>query len=256
MTFKTFRITLLLLILTYVGADRLLNDARVTQWKSPLRVVIYPINADASPEVEKFINTLDVSQFDDIPITLQKEARRYGLAISNPLHISLSQAIKSRPPLPPEQGSTIAIMRWSLSLRYWAWKEENYTGLTPQIRLYALYFNPQKFKRLSHSTGLKNGKIALIKLFAQQHHSPRNNVVILHELLHTLGATDKYDLSTGIPHYPDGYAEPQRKPLYPQRFAEIMGGTIPLSPTKAKMPDSLTKTRIGPKTAKEIGWLD
>lgn len=256
MTFKTLRITLLLLILAYVGADRLLSDARVTQWKSPLRVVIYPINGDASPEVATYIKTLDVSKFDDLSSTLQKEAQRYGLAITSPLQLNLSEEIKSRPPLPPKQGSTFAIMRWSLSLRYWAWKEENYSGISPQIRLYALYFNPSKFRHLSHSTGLKNGKIALIKLFANTIHDKQNNVVLLHELLHTLGATDKYDLISGKPYYPDGYAEPQRKPLYPQRYAEIMGGKIPLSPTKAEMPDSLTKTRIGPKTAKEIGWTD
>jgi len=34
--------------------------------------------------------------------------------------------------------------------------------------------------------------------------------VIAHELLYTLNATDKYDLNTGLPIFPNGYAEPER----------------------------------------------
>ena len=254
MSFKTLRIAILVFILAYVAADRLLSDARVTHWKSPLRVVIYPINADASPAAEAYIKSLSTHQFDDIATNLEREAQRYGLTLSSPIQINISAPIKSRPPLPPKKASTLSIMRWSLSLRFWAWKEDNYPCITPQIRLYALYFNPKKTKQLSHSTGLKNGKLALIKLFANQRNAKRNNVVILHELLHTLGASDKYNLNTGFPDYPEGYAEPKRKPLYPQRYAEIMGGKVPIEPNQTKMPDSLTKTMIGSKTAKEIGW--
>ena len=42
-------------------------------------------------------------------------------------------------------------------------------------------------------------------------------------LLHGFGATDKYDLATGQPLYPKGYAEPALKPLYPQRFGRNYG---------------------------------
>ena len=86
-------------------------------------------------------------------------------------------------------------------------------------------------------------------------HEKQNNFIILHELLHTLGATDKYNLSTNQPIFPEGYAEPNRKPTYPQRKAEIMGGRIPLSATEAKIPSSLKKAIIGTKTAREIGWI-
>ena len=37
-----------------------------------------------------------------------------------------------------------------------------------------------------------------------------NNVIVAHEILHTFGATDKYDPATTQPRYPDGYAEPGR----------------------------------------------
>ena len=49
-----------------------------------------------------------------------------------------------------------------------------------------------------------------------------NNVVIAHELLHTFGATDKYDPADNMPRHPDGFAEPDARPLFPQRLAEII----------------------------------
>ena len=75
-----------------------------------------------------------------------------------------------------------------------------------------------------------------------------------HEILHTVGATDKYDHNNN-PIYPEGYAKPGQKPLYPQRYAEIMAGRIALSEQKAKIPTSLKLTVVGEKTAKEINWI-
>jgi hypothetical protein len=82
-----------------------------------------------------------------------------------------------------------------------------------------------------------------------------NNMVIAHELLHTLAATDKYQPDTGLPRYPDGYAEPARQPLFPQNQAELMGGRIPLAADRAEIPERLSQVVIGPVTAREIGWV-
>ena len=59
---------------------------------------------------------------------------------------------------------------------------------------------------------------------------------------------------TGLPKYPDGYANPNQKPLYPQLKAELMGGHIAYSQTKSVMPEFLNQTVINPKTAEELGW--
>jgi hypothetical protein len=77
----------------------------------------------------------------------------------------------------------------------------------------------------------------------------------VYELLHTFGATDKYDLTTGLPQYPEGFAEPESTPRYPQQHAEIMAGRMPLTATEAVLPDGLEDERVGPLTAREIGWL-
>jgi len=74
--------------------------------------------------------------------------------------------------------------------------------------------------------------------------------------LHTLGATDKYDLATGYPFVPEGLAEPDRKPIFPQRYAEIMGGRIALARDDAIVPESLKLAVIGPLTASEIRLIE
>tara|TARA_R110002073_G_C9411317_1_gene575313 strand:- start:68 stop:838 length:771 start_codon:yes stop_codon:yes gene_type:complete len=255
MNFKVIRIFILLLILCYVGLDTLLSHARVTSWKNSLRVVIYPVNADGSTQTENYISQLDLSRFDSIKTILKTEAFRYGLKLSKPITINLADQLKSLPPELPQDRNMLNVMWWSLKLRFWSWKEDNYKGIQPHIRVYALFFNPQTQRVLAHSTGLEKGKIAVIQLFASNQYSQQNNVIIFHELLHTLGATDKYNMSNNLPVYPDGYADPESIPLYPQRKAEIMGGRIALSETKASIPPGLSKTVIGPKTAEEIGWV-
>jgi len=77
--------------------------------------------------------------------------------------------------------------------------------------------------------------------------------VTTHELLHTLGALDKYD-GTGRTLVPIGLAEPEASPLYPQRFVEIMARGRPISEGSEKPPETLEELRIGPVTATEIGW--
>ncbi|HNZ57368.1 MAG TPA: hypothetical protein PKL58_08425, partial [Methylophilaceae bacterium] len=80
-------------------------------------------------------------------------------------------------------------------------------------------------------------------------------VILAHEMLHTLGATDKYNLATTLPIYPEGFAEPNKAPRYPQDFAELMGGRVPISESQAEIPKSLLQTLVGEVTAKEIGWV-
>lgn len=256
MNFKTIRITILLLILGYIGIDTVLNNQRSTNWKRSLRVVVYPINADDSEAAEDYISQLQSTEFEDINTYLEVEAKKYNPTITDPIRINLAPQLRSKPPALSRSRSTLAIIWWSIKLRFWAWKNDNYTGPKAQIKAYALYYDPSSQKKLQHSTGLQKAKIAMNHLFASNKQSEQNNIVLLHEILHTLGATDKYNLLSGSVHYPDGYADSQQRPLYPQKKAEIMGGRIALSKTLAKMPESLKKVVVGPKTASEIGWVD
>ncbi|HET8723161.1 MAG TPA: hypothetical protein VFM53_03080 [Anaeromyxobacteraceae bacterium] len=74
-----------------------------------------------------------------------------------------------------------------------------------------------------------------------------------HEILHAVGATDKYD-AAGHARTPEGLAEPGRSPPYPQDHAEWMVGEVPVAPGRGRLPASLEEMRVGPATAREIGW--
>jgi hypothetical protein len=72
--------------------------------------------------------------------------------------------------------------------------------------------------------------------------------------MHTVGASDKYDLANGEPLYPIGYCDPAQQPLYPQAAAEIMAVRRALSGQESEMPRSLKSVVAGRATALEIHW--
>ena len=77
--------------------------------------------------------------------------------------------------------------------------------------------------------------------------------VVSHEFLHTLGASDKYDV-TGRALIPDGLVEPDRIPRFPQRYAEVMARNLVLAPGDERPPESIAELGVGIATAREIGW--
>ena len=254
--FKQFRIFILLLILLFVGLQTWLTQARSTDWKEPLWVVVYPINGDNSQVTADYISRLDADDFNPIESFMSGQAADYALSTDEPVTFKLAPEIDQRPPQAPHTGSIIDTMLWSLKMRYWSVKNDTFDGPKPDIQMFIVYFDPKTHPRVEHSVGLQKGMLGIVNAFASRKMTATNNVVIAHELLHTVGATDKYDLRTDLPEYPDGFAEPDRQPLYPQRKAELMAGRIPLSSSKAEMPDSLSQVVIGQATAAEIKWLN
>ena len=77
--------------------------------------------------------------------------------------------------------------------------------------------------------------------------------VAAHELFHTLGAEDHYG-ADGRVRLPDGLAEPELVPLFPQRRAELMARNRPVSATAEERPSTLDELGVGPATAREVGW--
>ena len=249
-----FRIVMLLLIFATVAQQSLREKSRL-DWKSNFYVAVYPINADKSAKVAAYINTLNREDFTPMADYFAEEATRYGVALRRPINMQLGTQVQVLPPAPPEHGSILSTIIWSLKFRYFAWANSPQVSITPDIRLYLLYYDPIAHPALRESTALNKGRIGRVNLFGDTSYNQQNLVITAHELLHTFGATDKYDLSSTLPLYPDGFAESDKTPLYPQSFAEIMGGRLPISETKADIPKSLAQTLIGNKTAHEIGWL-
>lgn len=253
--FRKFRILILLIVLASVGLGAWRTSSRLTAWEHTTHVAIYPILADDSPATRAYVQTLDKDNFSDIAEWLQAQTKRYGVNILQPIAIHLAPPLAEKPPLPPPPGTVLETIVWSLKLRWWASWHDAIAGPKPHVRLFVLFHDPVRNEALPHSTGLEKGQIGIIHAFASRQQRRQNNVVIAHELLHTFGASDKYDLTTQQPFYPDGYAEPERDPRLPQALAEIMGGRTPIGPQTAEIPASIGETLIGPATAKEIGLL-
>lgn len=255
MTFKQLRIALLLIVLLLVIHNVFSDANRIASWDAPLFVAVYPTNADGSAEAERHIAALDERDFAPIAERMAEEAERYGLPLERPIYLELGRPINDPPPQQPVGGSLLQRMAWVGKLRWWRWNFDT-QDLDPDIIILARYHAPRPGLRLPHSTGLERIRIASAHLFASRRQRGENHVVLLHELLHTVGASDKYDLATGKPLFPIGYADAQRNPIYPQRMAEIMAGRIPTSPDRFVQAPSLERTLIGPTTAAELGWVE
>jgi len=225
-------------------------------WGGAVIIKVIPVIADSSSSTRSFVDSLESKDFKEVGQYLNQSAKSYGLDLSNVIQIQLEDSIDSVPPSIPETGAgKLAQTLWALRLRWWAWKNQLSDHEDFHIRLFMLYQSPDKGVRLAHSTGLRNGLIGLINARAFTNHKRFHNVVLTHELLHIFGASDKYDIETGIPHYPEAYLSPNARPRWPQRYAEIMGRAKPISRDKFEVAERLNHTRIGDLTAKEIGWL-
>jgi hypothetical protein len=254
--FRAIRIALLLAILVLVGLGTWLAQARTTSWGNPLRVGVFPIDADGSPATHAYLGGLDRATFQPIDDFFTEEARRYGIQLYDPVDVFVMPEVASMPPALTPGAGVPEVMLWSLRLRWWAWQHGTVDGPAPDVSVFVLYHDPALVQRVPHSLGLQKGLIGVVYAFASDQQAGPNNVVIAHELLHTLGATDKYDPATNLPVHPDGYAEPGRTPLWPQELAEIMAGRVPLSADRAEMPAGLEHTVVGEATAREIRWTD
>lgn len=253
---RTLRIALLALVLVLVAGHTLLDRLETSDWDRTLWIGIFPINADGSAAARRYIGSLDANHYAPIENFFAREARRHGLALEQPLRIDLHPPLHARPPQLAPGAGPLATAWWSLELRLFAWRRGSSAGRArPHIRVFVMLHDPAATPRVPHSRGMQKGLVGVVHAFADADMRGGNDVVIAHEVLHTLGASDKYDPVTGLPVYPDGYGEPQREPRHPQRLAEIMAGRIALSPHTQAMADDLGQAVIGEATGREIGWL-
>jgi hypothetical protein len=253
--FRNVRVAILLGVLLTVAFVTWNDNRRATSWTRPLTVAIVPVDATGDPDVARWVAGLDDARFAAVGEFLQREAARYGVTLSPVLAVALADPIADVPPQEPDDlTSRVQIAAWSLKLRWWSWRQSR-THAFPEstVKIYVVY-ESDKGQVPEESLGLKQGRIGIVRTLAGQEESGWTNITIAHELLHTLGATDKYK-PNGMPVHPDGYAEPDRIPLVPQVFAEIMAGQIALTKDNTFMQArSLDKCRVGGKTALEIGW--
>jgi hypothetical protein len=254
---KRLRVAFLLYLLLFVAVGQYLTSARSKEWNDTLWVAVYPVNGDGKPATQEYLDNLSPGEFTELDRFFADQSHRYGLQLDRPFRFDLRSQYRSGLPQLDANASMLGVMVWSLRMRWRTWTAERASsGPTPDIVLYAVYFAGEDGASLDRSTALHKGMIAVANVFANPSARGSNRVVMAHELLHTLGATDKYDLATTLPVFPDGYAAPNAQPLLPQTQAELMGGRVPISKDRAEIPETLAAVAIGPATAREIGWPD
>jgi len=247
------RYLILLLILFSVAAHEWFVRAKIASWEQTLEVRLFVINSDGRRATDKYIKSLKLADFSYIERFINREAQRYDITI-NAIKINYAGELQSKPPEVPLENSVLRNIFWSLHFRGWALYQSYRTrSKSSDIDLFINYYDTTTTHSLRHSVGLKGGLIGLINGFANKSYRGSNNVVIAHELMHTLGATDKYN-QLNLPTHPGGFAAPFQEPLFPQRRAEIMGGRIPVSATRAIIPNNLGQVVVGAFTAAELNW--
>jgi len=252
--FKLFRVVVLLSIFFVILLSTWMNERRLASWERPIWVTVYPIVADKSPATRVHAESIEESTFADINRFFEREMGLYGVSLTPTFNFQLAPVSDELPPAIPERYDSIAIAFWSLKMRWWVWRMQRNDGLAvADIQLFVLYHAQGVDSEMKMSVGMRKGMYGLVKAYTGRGMTDQNNVIIAHELLHIFGATDKYTPGTAQPEFPDGLADPERQPLYPQVAAEIMGGSIPLSPYDFVIPASLDQCRMGHKTAEEIG---
>ena len=252
---RNVRILILLLVLLWASVHTWFEQHDSTRWKQPLWVGIFPICADGTPAARGYVEGLQTEDFADIEDFMAREAHRYGKPLAEPVHIVVYPQVRQLPPELNGDAGLLGTVWWSLKLRWYAWRNADTHGRAPpRVRMFVMYHDPSTLQTVPDSHGMQKGLIGVVHTFAQRQMAGSNNIVITHELLHTLGATDKYDPRTGEPLFPIGFADPSQKPLYPQEDAEIMAGRRAVSAQDAEMPASLTAVVVGSATALEIRW--
>jgi hypothetical protein len=253
---KSLRILLLLLVLLAVALSTWLDRIATQSWRETLWLGIFPLNADGSTQAQEYIDGLGVKDFAAIEEFFAREGHRYRLTPELPVHVELYPQGSKLPPVLDPAAGPLAVAWWSLKLRWFAAHAAELPGRAPpRIRLFVLYHDSSTLERAPDSHGLQKGLVGVVHAFADRAMAGSNNIVIAHELLHTVGASDKYDPNTGAPLFPAGFADRDRRPLYPQEQAEIMAGRRPLSAQEWEMPRTLAREIVGPETALEIRWM-
>jgi len=223
-------------------------------WDRTLAVRVVLLAADpASPEAALLAASLPA-----LAGRLADEALRHRGPGPAPFAFAAQGPVAWKDPLPlgPAEDSLLARVRHALVL--WstlrrideaAGPVEGPADARVYVQVERAAAGPRSF---AEGAGALGGEVALVRTGVGAGDVGLALSAIGHELLHCLGATDKYD-AAGHAREPEGLVEPGRAGA--QRFAEWMVGEVPVGPGRGRLPDSLSELAVGEVTAREIGWI-
>jgi len=256
--FRQIRIAALLALLVTVvlfAYTDVRSRSRRNEWTAPLHVALVlleeaPVDPLAVQKLRARTTALETQ--------LQAEEARYRPAPLAPIRFEIfGPAHVSRQPPAPEGPGLWDLIRYTWELRRYVHAIDEAMGIDSgqfDSRVYTT-IRPPVGTEPTHVEGRSEngGRIAQVHVELDGDMADLALIVMTHELLHTLGATDKYDAS-GRTLVPDGLADPTRQPLFPQDRVEVMARNRPTAPGVEVVPTTLPELGVGPLTAREIGW--
>jgi hypothetical protein len=247
-------LTILVGVVLWAWRDVRSRRAR-TDWNHTLGVAIVVVRTSALDEQAVALFRKRASALED---RLADEMRRHHPGAPRPFALTVLGPVDGVDPPTIEGDGIVAAAQHSMDL----WK---YTGdidaraslaaSAYDSRIYVAVRAPaSEARQMVEGDSEDGGRVGTVRVELDPSMVDFAWFVVAHELLHTLGATDKYDASGRVV-IPDGLAEPDAAPRYPQRFADVMTRGRPVSATEESLPAALDELAIGPATAREIGWL-
>jgi hypothetical protein len=257
---KRARVAFLLVVLAVSAAwayGRVSARRARTTWDRPVDVLVFAIGEAEPGTIDALAATLDA-----LAARLAEDRARYGSG-PEPFRFTVVGPIlvERLPPADPPGTALLARARHALEL----WRagravEEAALALDPalpldafDVQVHLLLVSGEAVGAFAEGIGELGGEVAVVRAGIDGGALLAATAVV-HETLHTLGATDKYDpRGHAIP--PAGLYEPERSPALPQLRAEIMVGELALGTGRGRLPDGVEELGVGPVTAAEIGWV-
>ncbi len=250
----TFLLALLALVVIYAIHDVRSRHARKA-WDHTLAIAIVVIRNGA-------VDDESISALRDrtpaLASRLESELHRYAPAAKAPFVFTVFGAIDGMRPAPAVDGDGLfALASHAWDLHRWTSDVDARVNLVAgayDSRIYVTAEPPTSKKHMIEGASEQGGRVGVVTVDLDALTVDYALSVIAHELFHTLDATDKYD-EGGHTRVPDGLAEPDVAPRFPQRLVEVMAQGRPTSPTEEKTLDAIDELGVGPATAREVGWI-
>lgn len=255
--FFRLRVSLLLAILAFVTlwacADYQQRRAR-TLWQRPLDVAL--VLVEREPIKASTLSLLH-DRVRELEQRLATEYQRHEGRDFTPFAFTVLGPVSAgEPPTSNEQDGVMGALRDTYARWRWTRAVDASAGVDPRAydaRIYLVMKPASGGVAFVEGESEFGGRIGVAQVDIDPETIDFALFVAAHELLHTLGASDKYD-ARGHAIYPDGFAEPGRSPRTPQPGAEIMARNVPLATGVERPPSTLDELFVGDATAREIGW--
>jgi hypothetical protein len=186
----------------------------------------------------------------------EEEIARYrGATHMPPIAFRLTEPVVSEPP--PLPGAEVGVTdraAAALAFERAAKEIDAKAGVTSADQIVILVLLGEGTGAPVEGLAEREGKRGVVQSNASETELGLELVATFHEVLHCVGATDKYD-ENGHAVGVTALAEPDLAPLYPQRFGEVMVGEVALAEGSGRPIRDLTEAMVGPETAREVGWV-